>query len=102
MRSLNWKPPSDGSNLTHSTNDRIRKRRAVHSAVHLAFDASVSSSPRTIIIARQPTSGSHVISDRIGKPAALLTTFIGSPAQHEDTDQHHDADQHDEGIDRER
>ena len=76
----------------------MKTNRLVHNAVHRALDATVASSPRTIIITRQPTSGSHVISDKMGKPAALLIAVMISPAQHEDTDQQDDADQHDEGI----
>jgi hypothetical protein len=43
-------------------------------------------------------SGSQVISESKGKPAA----FIISPEQNEDADQHDEADQHGEGISRER
>ena len=86
------------SNFTHSTTDRTSTIRLVHSAVQRALEATVSSSPRTDMMISPPTSGSQVISDRIGKPAA----FIVITGQQEDGDQHDDADQHDKGIDGER
>ena len=53
------------------------------------------------MITTQPTSGSQVMIDRIGKPAAFDARSLVT-AQHEDADQHDDADQHGEGIDGKR
>ena len=70
--STNWKPASDWSNFTHSTSDRTSTIRLVHSAVQRALAATVCSSPRTDRMTAQPTSGSQVTRDRIGKPAAFI------------------------------
>ncbi len=74
--STNWKPGSVGSNFTHRISDRASTIRLVHSAVQRALEATVASSPRTDMITTPPTSGSQVISERIGKPAAFMCASI--------------------------
>ena len=69
---MNWKPGSAWSNFTHRISDRPKTIRLVHSAVHFALEATVASSPRTHMMTRQPTSGSQVTRDRMGKPAAFI------------------------------
>ncbi len=45
--------------------------RLVQSAVQRAFEATVSSSPRTHMMTTQPTSGSQVSSDRMREPGGV-------------------------------
>ena len=72
MLSTNWKPASCGFHSTHSTRLTANTIRLVQSAIQRALDATVASSPRTVMMTPQPTSGSQVISDRTGKPAAFI------------------------------
>src|ERR1700722_12198536 len=96
--STNWNPASDVSKRTQSTRDSANTTRLVHSAAQRALEATVASSPPRDMITRPPSSGSQVINDRMGKPAA----FMVSPEHQREADQCNDPDQHREGIDRDR
>ncbi len=80
--SLNWKPACAGSKSHHSFRLMANTIRLVHSAAQRALRATTASSPRIVMITRQPTIGSQVTSDRIGKPAAFAMVFInGTPGK---------------------
>src|SRR6516225_316563 len=96
--STNWKPRSAWSKRSQRITESANTIRLVHSAVQRALEATTCSSPRTDMITTPPTSGSQVISDRIGKPAA----FIASPEDQENADQQYQPDQHGERVDRDR
>src|SRR5271156_4797229 len=97
--STNWKPGSAGSKRTHSTTDSTNTIRLVHSAVQRAFAATVASSPRTDMMIRPPSSGSHVSSESRGKPAAFM---VSPQEEQEDADQRDKPDQHGKGVGGER
>src|ERR1700683_4789448 len=91
--STNWKLPLAGSNRIQIAIERARTMSDVQSAIHRAFRATNSSSPRKIIISATPTSGRKVTSVRRGQCDMLILAPEQIPG-----DEHHHADQHGEGI----
>src|SRR6185312_6389632 len=91
--STNWNAALDGSKSIHSSVDRMKTISEVDSAIDLALRATVSASPRAVMIKNTPTSGRKVTRVRSGQ-----WIIAPSPRQQVPGDQRDHADQHRERI----